>query len=51
VIMMNKEEDVAILIRTFEHIFGINESDPDEAIKFKEFRKVLSKYFKIEVLK
>lgn len=47
---MNKEEDITALIRAVERIFGINESDPDEAVRFKEFRKVL-KYFKIAVMR
>lgn len=45
---MNKESDINALILSIERIFGINESDPEEAIRFKELRKVL-KYFNIEV--
>lgn len=48
---MNKDEDVATLIRSIERIFGINESDPKEDFKFKVFRREMEVGFKIEVLK
>lgn len=44
---MNNESDINALIRSVERIFGINESDPEDVIKFREFRKIL-KYFNIE---